>query len=55
MNIRVLNYYQGKASKERPILAGTYAHDDPKLWGIADYLLEMGFAVKVDAKEEKSK
>ncbi len=46
--IRVLHSYRGTPTNERPIDAGDYAADDPRLFGLADYLVANGHAVVVD-------
>lgn len=45
--IRVLNNYGGRNTKEQRILPGDYSEDDPRLFGLADYLIENGHAVQV--------
>jgi hypothetical protein len=45
--IHVSNGYRGAPSKERYIEAGDYAEDDERLFGLAEYLLENGHAVRV--------
>jgi len=38
--IRVLNAYIGTPSGERWILPGDYLEDDPKIFGLGEYLVE---------------
>lgn len=47
--IRLNALYQGAPSHEQPIEPGDYADDDPRLFGIADYLVSNGFATRLDA------
>ncbi len=46
--IKVLINFGGKLTNERRILPGEYTDDDPALFGIAAYLLEHGFAVRLN-------
>lgn len=52
--IRVNELYQGRPSNEKPIHPGDYAEDDPRLYGIADYLVANGFAVRLGESEQSS-
>lgn len=45
--IRVLINYGGSNTNERRIEPGDYAEDDPRLFGIADYLKQNGHAVEI--------
>jgi hypothetical protein len=45
--IRVLHNYGGDNTRERRIEPGEYAADDPRLFGLADYLLANGHAVSI--------
>ena len=45
--IRVFNNYGGRRTHEQRIPAGDYSEDDPRLFGLADYLIENGHAVQV--------
>lgn len=38
--VRVLHNYQGMPSQNQVIVAGDYAPDDERLFGLADYLVE---------------
>jgi hypothetical protein len=42
--ILVLRHYQGRRSNEQVIFPKAYYDDDPELYGLADYLLENGYA-----------
>ncbi len=42
--IQVLRHYQGRRTNEQVIRPGAYYDDDPELHGLADYLLENGYA-----------
>lgn len=48
MKIKVLINFGGTLTKERRILPGIYEDNNPVLFGVANYLLEHGFAVPVD-------
>lgn len=41
---RVLHNYGGHVTAERRIEPGLYAEDDPRLFGVGDYLLQNGHA-----------
>lgn len=45
--IRVLQNYGGYNTNERRILPGEYDDNDPRLFGIGDYLVQHGHAVRV--------
>jgi len=45
--IHVLRNYGGSKTGEQRIAAGDYSDDDPRLFGLADYLIENGHAVQV--------
>lgn len=45
--IRVFNNYGGRRTHEQRIPAGDYSEDDPRLFGLADYLIESGHAAEV--------
>jgi len=45
MRIRVRYNYRGKPSQERVIEAGDYEDSDPRLFGLAQYLVKNGHAV----------
>lgn len=47
--ITVLRNYGSAATDFQRIEPGDYAEDDARLYGLADYLLENGHAVKVGA------
>lgn len=49
MRIRLPNYYKGLPSDFKPILPGDYDSDDPRLYGLADYLVKTGHAEALDA------
>lgn len=56
--IRVLHHYRGVPSDMKRIYPGEYAPDDPRLFGLADYLVSNGHAerlpnVEPEAPEEK--
>lgn len=40
--------YSGRPSKEKIIKRGLYLENDPRLMGIADYLISQGFADEVE-------
>ena len=42
--IRVLRNYGGHVTAERRIEPGLYPEDDPRLFGVGDYLIENGHA-----------
>lgn len=42
--IRVLHNYGGHVTAERRIEPGVYSEDDPRLFGVGDYLIENGHA-----------
>lgn len=48
MKIKVLINFGGTITKERRILPGIYEDNNPVLFGVANYLLEHGFAVPVE-------
>jgi hypothetical protein len=54
MMIRLKDSYRGKPSRERVIAPGEYAEDDERLFGLADYLVKNGYAVKVAGKAKDS-
>lgn len=43
-HIEVLRWYTGVRTNEQPILAGIYAVDDERLFGLAEYLVKNGHA-----------
>jgi hypothetical protein len=45
--IRVLHNYGGANTRERRIEPGDYAEDDPRLFGLADYLLQNDHAIVI--------
>lgn len=45
MKVQVLHNYGGARTQERRILAGTYEHDDERLFGLAAYLIANGHAL----------
>jgi hypothetical protein len=47
--INVHRNYTGVRSKEQWILAGNYSEDDPRLFGLADYLVANGHATVLQA------
>lgn len=51
MRIKVLNIYRGRPSKDLEIQPGEYDADDPRLFGLAAYLVANGHAVVVAATE----
>lgn len=51
MRIKVLHSYRGRLTKELEIQPGEYDADDPRLFGLADYLVKNGHAVVVAATE----
>lgn len=48
MRIRVLINYGGALTNELRILPGDYDQDDPRLFGLAGHLLEVGHAITLD-------
>jgi hypothetical protein len=52
MRILVKRNYGGRPTRERRILPGEYDSNDPALFGVADYLLENGFAVAVNLSDD---
>ena len=46
--IEVLTNFGGRLTKERRIVPGVYADNDPRLFGLAAYLIEHKFAVRLD-------
>lgn len=48
MRIRVLINYGGALTNELRILPGDYDQDDPRLFGLAGWLLEVGHAIALD-------
>lgn len=49
MKIEVLENYGGQRTQERRVLPGVYDVDDPALFGVGEYLLEVGKAVVIEA------
>lgn len=45
--IEVLYDFGGKETREQRIFPGVYAADDPRLLGLADYLVKAGHAVEI--------
>ena len=52
MRIRLDGSYRGRPSKELEILPGEYDAEDPRLFGLADYLVKNGHAVVVATAEQ---
>lgn len=52
MRIKVLTIYRGRPSKEQEIQPGEYDADDPRLFGLAAYLVKNGHAVVVSDPEK---
>jgi hypothetical protein len=52
MRIKVLDSYRGRPSKELEIQPGEYDADDPRLFGLADYLVTNGHAIVLPTIEE---
>ncbi len=48
MRIQVKRSFSGRLTAERWIVAGEYDVDDPALFGLAQYLVDNGFADVVD-------
>lgn len=48
VHIRVLINYGGALTNELRIEPGDYSADDPRLFGLADHLLEAGHAIALD-------
>lgn len=44
LTIRLKRVYQGRPSNEQPIRPGDYNETDPRLFGLAHYLLQNGHA-----------
>ncbi len=49
MKIEVLENYGGQRTQERRVLPGVYNVDDPALFGVGEYLLEVGKAIVIEA------
>ncbi len=49
MHIQVLHNYGGRLTHERRILPGVYADDDPRIFGLAQYLVDNGHAIALGA------
>lgn len=49
MMIHLPNGYNGRLVNYQSVPPGDYADDDPRLFGIADYLVENRFATRLDA------
>jgi hypothetical protein len=47
-HIRLARYFRGRLTQEKLIPAGVYDEEDPRLMGLAEYLLETEHAVIVD-------
>lgn len=47
--IQLLHSYRGRLTKEQPINPGVYMVNDPKLFGLAKYLVANGHAIYVEA------
>lgn len=47
-SIQVLVNYGGALTNEQRILPGVYDADDPRLFGLADHLVEAGHAIEID-------
>lgn len=50
MTIQLLTAYRGRRTQEKIIPAGTYADDDKRLMGLADYLVETGHARRLSGE-----
>lgn len=50
--IEVLHNYGGQPTGGQRIEAGTYADTDPALFGLADYLVANGHAVRLEVSTE---
>ena len=46
--ILVKQYFRGRETQEQVIAPGQYSDKDKRLFGLADYLIEMGVAERVD-------
>lgn len=53
MMIHLPNGYNGRLVQYQSVPPGDYADDDPRLFGIADYLVSNGFATRLDAPAVK--
>jgi hypothetical protein len=49
--VRVWHNYQGMPSQNQTVVAGDYAPDDERLFGLADYLVKNGHAEWIGADE----
>jgi len=49
-NVHVLHEFRGRKTNEKPIYAGVYAPDDPRLLGLGRYLVKQELAVYTDAE-----
>lgn len=50
--IEVKEFYRGRATNEQAIVPGQYAEDDPRLFGLADFLVETGRAERFGGPAE---
>jgi hypothetical protein len=51
MTIKVWKAYSGNRAK-KPIKVGMYKDDDPRIYGLASYLIDNGNAVEVGEAQE---
>ena len=49
MHIQVLHNYGGRLTQERRILPGVYEENDPRIFGLAHYLVQNGHAIAISA------
>lgn len=54
MRIQVTRDFAGSMTAEKRIYPGEYAVNDPKLFGIGEYLLANGFAVEAGEPEAEA-
>lgn len=52
MRVQVLVNYGGALTHELRIFPGVYDADDPRLFGLADHLIEAGHAIALDDDED---
>lgn len=53
MQIQVIRDFAGKLTHEKRIFPGFYESGDPRLLGVEDYLVQHGFAQRVNAPAEE--
>lgn len=53
MAVQVLHNYGGAPTGEQRILPGLYDENDPALFGVGDYLVESGHAVRIKNQPPK--